>query len=121
MATYHYITGDILDGFDEVAQSIQRYIMPTSFGERVQLEEFGSYIPKILQKPLSADLVSVAIWSVTLAVELWEPRFKIKRVLANSTVDDWRAGKLNFTLIGDYRPRAHLGDFTVAREASINL
>ena len=107
-------TGKTLSGFADVAQKIFT-ICWTPIGVRVQREEFGSLIPKILlRENIDNRAFAIYYWCFCVAVELWEPRFKIKKLIPKDTVEKRRVGTLDVYAVGDYMPRAHLGDFTVA-------
>ncbi len=112
MAGVDRVTGRRLDGFPHVVQSIN-LIMTTRLGERVMRRHFGSSAFFLLGRLLTPDHV-VRFFSVyCLAVELWEPRFKIVRVVPIRTnVEDVRLGRFAFAIEGEYRPRGHLGDPT---------
>ncbi|WP_449255189.1 GPW/gp25 family protein [Bosea sp. (in: a-proteobacteria)] len=105
-------SGRVLDGWPHVVQSVN-VIMTTRLGERVMRRHFGSSAFSLLGRLLTADHI-VRFFSVyCLAVELWEPRFKIVRVIPIRTgVDDIRLGRFAFAVEGEYRPRGHLGDPT---------
>ena len=101
-------TGRILSGWPHVVQSLE-VIFSTRFGERVLREWFGSMVPAMLGENLTAETVlrtKLAIW---VAIEMWEPRFRITQIKSLSVT---RLGQYRLELEGEYRPRAHLGDFT---------
>lgn len=105
-------TGKPLAGFAHVVQSIN-LIMTTRLGERVMRRHFGSSAFTLLGRMLTADHVVRFFAVYCLAVEIWEPRFKIVRVIpVRTSVEDIRLGRFAFAVEGEYRPRAHLGDPT---------
>ncbi|MBX9740514.1 MAG: GPW/gp25 family protein [Beijerinckiaceae bacterium] len=104
--------GRPLDGFGHVLQSID-VIFSTSIGERVMRRHFGSSAPILLGRLMTANIVLRFFHLVAVALEIWEPRFKIARVTAvNSGPDQLRLGRFAFVIEGEYRPRGHLGDPT---------
>jgi hypothetical protein len=112
MAGVDRVTGRRLAGFSHVVQSIN-VIMTTRLGSRVMRRHFGSSAFSLLGRMLTADHI-VRFFSVyCLAIELWEPRFRVVRVVpVRTTVDDLRLGRFAFAIEGEYRPRGHLGDPT---------
>lgn len=104
--------GRPLESFAHVVQSID-VIFSTSIGERVMRRHFGSSAPILLGRLMTAKTVLRFFHLVAVALELWEPRFKIARVTAvNPGPDQVRLGRLAFIIEGEYRPRGHLGDPT---------
>lgn len=101
-----------LDGFAHVVQSID-VILATRIGSRVMRRHFGSSAVALLGRMLSADTIVQFFAVYALAIEIWEPRFRIVRVIPLATsVDDVRLGRFAFATEGEYRPRGHLGDPT---------
>ncbi|XOK12626.1 GPW/gp25 family protein [Agrobacterium tumefaciens] len=104
---------DAVSGVDIVAwphvlQSIQQ-ILTTRFGERVMREWFGSAVPNLLGENLTTKTVVAFFSAVSSAIEQWEPRFRVIRIIPESVGRD---GRLQVQIEGEYRPRALLGDFT---------
>ena len=58
---------------------------------------------------------------IATAIDLWEPRFRVRKITPSGTVDEIRLGKVGFLFEVDYRPRGHLGDFTVERVVNFGL
>lgn len=110
-------SGADLSGWPHVLQCLS-IIFATRFGERIMREWFGSMVPKALGEPLNTQTVVPFFAAMASAVEQWEPRFRITRVIPESVGRD---GRLMVTLEGEYRPRALLGDFTPdgARRVSV--
>lgn len=102
--------GRSLEGFAHVVQSID-VIFSTSIGERVMRRHFGSSAPILLGRLMTANTVLRFFHLVVVALEIWEPRFKIARVSAVTPgPDQIRLGRFAFVIEGEYRPRGHLGD-----------
>jgi uncharacterized protein len=110
MAGIDAATGRVLDGFAHVAQSV-RDILRTRVGTRLMRRDYGSDIPGMLDRPLNAATVVDATMAVAEALELHEPRFRLRlvEVLARGS-----NGILSIAVTGTWLPRAHLGDFTAA-------
>src|SRR5690606_7730535 len=104
--------GRPLEGFAHVVQSID-VIFSTSIGERVMRRHFGSSAPILLGRLMTANTVLRFFHLVAVALEIWEPRFKIARVSAvDRGPEQIRLGRAAFLIEGEYRPRGHLGDPT---------
>lgn len=104
-------TGMILTGWPHVVQSMG-VILTTHFGSRVMRRWFGSLIPALLGQNIGAAAVLRVTTAIFAALE-FEPRFALTRVRVLSNADELRTGRLRLELEGQYRPRGHLGDFTV--------
>lgn len=114
------MTGRVISGWDHVLQSLGVIFM-TYFGERVLVRWFGSFIPKILGQRMTPPVVLKFWTAVCVAIDLWEPRFKITQIRPAGTPEQMRLGVIGFTLEGVYYPRGHLGDFTPDGPRQITL
>lgn len=105
-------TGKLLTGFDHVVQSIH-VIFTTHLGERVMLRHFGAAGNVLLGRAMTPANILRFFALFTVAIETWEPRFKVTRVLPKKQeAETTRLGHLSFIIEGEYRPRGHLGDAT---------
>jgi hypothetical protein len=104
MADIDARTGEVLQGFAEVEQSLEK-ILTTAQGERVMREWFGNPGLRLLGENMTPETVLLWYTIVWTLVELFEPRFKIRRFETNEAT---RLGELDATMVGDYRPYAHL-------------
>lgn len=105
-------TGKTIVGWPHVVQSVE-VIFSTQIGERVMVREFGAGHPVLLGRAMTPDNVLRFFTLIVVALELWEPRFKITRVLPQpESAEQARLGRMSFVIEGEYRPRAHLGDPT---------
>jgi phage baseplate assembly protein W len=105
MAGVNATTGAPLDGFEHVEQSLNK-IFTTRQGERVMREWFGNPGLRLLGEnatPLTVLLWFTILWTL---IELFEPRYRVRRFAVN---DINRIGFGDFTIVGEYRPYAHLG------------
>jgi uncharacterized protein len=112
-------TGKVLTGWPHVVQSLE-VIFTTGYGERVMREWFGSFVPYMLGQNLVPETVVkfyVGLWT---AIEAFEPRFRVTRFLP---LEVTRTGRLRVQIEGEYRPRGHLGDYSVegARKVAFSL
>lgn len=109
------ITGQPLSGWDHVYQSLI-VILTTRIGERVMRRTFGSAVPGVLGRNLVPETMLKFYMAVAIAVELWEPRFRVRKfelAQGQNSADELRIGHIGIRMVGDYRPRALEGDFTV--------
>lgn len=102
-------SGADIAGWPHVLQCLET-IFVTRFGERVMREWFGSIVPAFLGESLNVQTVVPFFAAISSAIEQWEPRYRITRIVPESVGRD---GRLRIVLEGEYRPRALLGDFTV--------
>ena len=105
------LTGKPLEGWPHVVQSVE-VIFSTRIAERVMRRHFGSAGPVLLGRAMNVANVLRFWFLVTVALELWEPRFKVVRVLPKASAEEARLGHMAFVITGEYRPRGHLGDPT---------
>lgn len=106
-------TGRVLRDFDHVLQSLD-VIFETRLGELVMLRWFGSGLAELLGRRITPRVISAYITLLALAIKTWEPRLDVAAVKAiGNTTDNVRLGELSFEVQVYYRPRGHLGDFTV--------
>lgn len=102
-------TGGTIFGWAHVEQSL-RDIFFTRFGERIQREWYGSFVPGLLGRNITPAEVTPFFAAIASAIEQWEPRFRVTELLP---VEVTRNGELHIYMAGEYRPRAMFGDFTV--------
>ncbi|WPZ23107.1 GPW/gp25 family protein [Sulfitobacter faviae] len=98
-------TGAAVEGWDHVVQSIQT-ILTTRLNSRVFRREFGSEVPALVDAPMNDANVLALYVAVADALERWEPRFELTDV----AVEAAESGVMTMTLVGSYRPNAHIGD-----------
>lgn len=101
-------TGRILAGWPHVVQSLG-VIWTTRLNEREMRAWFGSEVAENLGRPLNLETGLRVRQALTVAAELWEPRFAVKRC---AFVEITASGRAGIRIDGEYRPRGHLGDPT---------
>jgi uncharacterized protein len=108
-------TGEIMIGWPHVQQSMALIFM-TRFHERILRRWVGSFVPHLLGESAVPRIITRFFWAIASAIDLWEPCYRIKRVLIPPTVTDdtIRLGNWEFDVQGVYMPRALVGDFTPA-------
>lgn len=109
-----------IDNLGSAIQSVET-ILGTSIGSRLMRREFGGGVLELLGRPLTPSLFSAWMQVVATAIDLWEPRFRVRRFLWSGSVEEIRRGHAALRLEVDFRPRGHLGDFTVDRVLSVSL
>lgn len=112
-------TGRPVSGWAHVVLSIEA-ILSTPFGSRVMRRWVGSLIPQMLGENLVPETL-LRFFTALYAALAFEPRFALTKIDILSSVDELRAGRLRMELQGVYRPRAHLGDYTVEGPRSVTL
>ncbi|ACA18493.1 GPW/gp25 family protein [Methylobacterium sp. 4-46] len=106
-------TGEPSRDLAHVAQAVQT-IFSTRLGERVMHRWFGGGLTELLGRRITPTLLSAYRMLLVLAISTWEPRLKVVRISATgNTVNAVELGQLKFSVICYYRPRGHLGDYTV--------
>lgn len=114
MPTLNRHTLKIIDGFDEILQSLE-IILTTPRGSRVMRRHFGVKMMRIVDKPIS-PLTLIDFYATIAEVALEEPRFRLEQ-MSLATDSDIANGQALFDLEGIWYPRGHLGDYSEARDA----
>jgi phage baseplate assembly protein W len=107
-------TGKLLAGWPHVMQSLL-VIFTTHFGERVLRRWFGSFVPKLLGQNMVPSTVLKFFTAICVAIDLWEPRYKVTSIVPYGSPEQLRTGEIGFSIEGVYRPRALSGDLTPER------
>lgn len=110
-------TGKPVSGWAHVVLCLE-CIFTTAFGSRVLRRWFGSLVPKVLGENIDPSTM-LQFFTALYAALAFEPRFTVSNIQVLSTADELRAGKLRLYLVGVYRPRALLGDFTPAGQQRV--
>jgi phage baseplate assembly protein W len=71
--------GKQLEYMDHLRQSIID-ILTTPIGTRVHRRDYGSILPRLVDRPVNTSLVQEVITGVADALEKWEPRVKLERI-----------------------------------------
>ncbi|WP_281978805.1 GPW/gp25 family protein [Pseudorhizobium flavum] len=113
-------TGKVIDNLGSAYQGVE-VTLTTRLASRVMRREFGGGAIELLGRLMVPRLFFAWQQLVATAIDLWEPRFAVRRVLPTGSVEQIRAGTAGLRIDADFRPRAHLGDFTVERVVSFSL
>lgn len=110
------ISGDgrVQTGWEHVVECIRR-ILSTELGSRVQRRDFGSLIPRLLDKPQNEETLvnfymatAEALYPRRVRGQWYgEPCFRLERCTLDASV----LGEVSLLISGSYLPRGHLGDF----------
>jgi phage baseplate assembly protein W len=111
------ISGGSLSDWDHVQQSIDR-ILTTPIGSRVMRRDFGSTVPDLVDAKMTRATVLSLYSAAAEAIEAWEPRYRLRSASIVSASAD---GTIALTLVGVYFPRGHLGDYSVAEDATARI
>lgn len=106
-------TGELIDNYDSAVQAVE-VILGTRLNSLVMLREFGGGVIELLGRLMTPALFGAFRTLIVASIDTWEPRFEVKRVDFHGEVDDVRLGRAEFSITVNWRPRGHLGDFTVA-------
>ena len=75
MAGMSRTIGDALGGFDHLRQSIAD-ILSTPLGTRVHRRDYGSRLPRLVDRPINQSLVADMVAACAEALDRWEPRLR---------------------------------------------
>lgn len=93
---------------EHLAQSIGD-ILSTPIGSRVLRRTYGSELPRLIDAPMNGETIVDLYMATAEALDLWEPRFKLRRVEVEQVV----RGALNLTLTGEVAGRDQVIDVQV--------
>lgn len=92
-------TGKALSGIEHLKQSVHD-ILSTPVGTRVMRRSYGSRLMYLLDNPMNKMLIAEIQMSVVEALNNYEPRIKVNRVI----VEGAEVGQVNLTIEGHYIP-----------------
>src|SRR5262252_10499015 len=88
-------TGKMITGWRHVEQSIE-VIFATPFHQRVLRRWVGSFVPHMLGESVVARVITRFFWAIVTSIDLWEPRYRIKRVfMMGNALSQWAPQTLN--------------------------
>ena len=90
-------TGGYLSDIDHLKQSIID-ILTTPIGSRVMCRDYGSDLFLLIDHPINKQLFPKIYASVALAIDRWEPRFKVNKI----TIVSIKEGHITLSLVGTY-------------------
>lgn len=98
--------------FPHALQSVE-VILSTPLYSRVMRRQFGGGLLELLGRMMSPRLMALFQQLLATSIDLWEPRFRVRRVRFKGSADEVRLGKAGVSIEVDWMPRALLGEFTV--------
>jgi len=113
-------TGKPIDNFQSALQGVE-VTLTTRLASRLMRREFGGGVVELLGRLTTPALFAAFQQLIGTAIDLWEPRFMVRRVGFTGTVDELRLGHGGLSIEADYRPNALSGDFTVERAVSFGV
>jgi hypothetical protein len=116
-------TGKLLGEWSHVLQSLE-VIMTTRIGSRLMRRRFGSEVPGILGQNMTPSTMLRFMTAYVVAVELWEPRFRVRRFsypAKTNGVEAIKQGRIGLVIEGDYLPNALQGDVTTVATKLVTL
>lgn len=91
--------GKRLAGINHLRQSL-RDILTTPIGTRVMRRDYGSRLFELVDAPLNRGTILQLYAATAQAIRRWEPRIRLTRVRAVSSVP----GRIELELTGEYLP-----------------
>lgn len=113
-------SGTLVDNFASACQGVE-VTFSTALGERVMRRHFGGGIVELLGRLTRPELFAAFMTLIAVAIDTWEPRFAVRHISFNGSVDELRTGRAGVEIELDYMPRGHLGDPRVERQVAISL
>ena len=98
MAGMSRTTGAALGGFDHLRQSIH-YILSTPIGTRVHRRDYGSRLPRLVDRPINNSLIAEMVAATAEALDRWEPRLRLNRIVIDTVTAE---GQIALSLDGYY-------------------
>lgn len=111
-------TGSHLTNFQSAKQGVQ-FILVTRIASVPLLREFGGGVVELLGRATTPSLFAAWKLLVATAIDLWEPRFRVRRVVVSGSIEELRRGEAKLKIEADWRPRYLLGDDTVERQVDL--
>jgi phage baseplate assembly protein W len=109
-----------IDNFRSALQGVE-VIFITRLGEMVMLREFGAGLIELIGRLVSEHLMAAFQQLIATAIDLWEPRFRVRQIRFEGSAEQIRLGVAKFGIEAEFRPSGHLGDFTVERMVNFSL
>lgn len=113
-------TGKVIDNFQSALQGVE-VVFTTRLGDRVMRREFGAGLVDLIGRLISVHLMMSFQQLIVTAIDLWEPRFRVRNILFEGSTDEIRLGIAKFGIEVEYRPGGHRGDDRVERLVNFTL
>ncbi len=105
-------TGLVIENYASALQSVE-VIFSTAIGERLMRRHFAAGLVELLGRAVTPPLFAAWQTLIAVGIDLWEPRFRVRGVYVGGSADTLRLGHASVRIEVDWRPRGHLGDFSV--------
>lgn len=113
-------TGKRISNLESAYQAVT-FTLSTRIGDVALLREFGGGVVELLGRAMTPALFAAWKQLIATAIDIWEPRFRVRRVVATGSAEQIRLGHAGLLIEADFRPRGHLGDQTVERVVKFGL
>ncbi len=115
-------TGKPIGNLESTLQSVE-IILTTRLRSRIMNRSFGAGIIELLGRKMTLPLFGMLRQLIATALNLWEPRLRVRRVGTSGTLDELRLGQATIVIGADYRPGALADppDLRVERRISFSL
>ncbi len=91
-------TGLPISNLESAYQSVEVILM-RRIGSLVGRREFGAGIVELLGRKMTPNLFAAFQSLIATAIDLWEPRFLVRRIIVTGTVDQIRLGHAGFQIL----------------------
>lgn len=71
--------GDAISDIEHIKQCVSDILL-TPLGTRVELRDYGSFIPELIDQPINATTMQLLRAATVMAINRWENRIKIETV-----------------------------------------
>lgn len=99
-------TGKVISNLESAYQGVE-VILSTRLGERWFRREFGGGVVELLGRAVTPSLFVAWQQLIGTAIDLWEPRFRVRAISVDGSTDAIRRGELKLSIEADWRPAAH--------------
>jgi phage baseplate assembly protein W len=106
-----------LSDWAHTQQSVRKILL-TPIGSRVMRRDFGSRVFDYIDSKMYSRNVLGLYAAAAEAIEIWEPRYRMTR---GSVTQATAGGVIQLDIFGTYYPRGHLGDYSIAEDASVRV
>lgn len=117
-------TGQVISNLESAYQGVE-VILTTRIGERWFRREFGGGIVELLGRAITPSLFVAWQQLIGTAIDLWEPRFKVRAISVDASSDAIRRGEVKLSIAADWRPNAHYAKddsrYSTAVDGTVNF
>ena len=103
--------GSFISELAHVYQSIEM-ILTTPIGSRVMRRDFGSLLPRLLDKPLNSQTITAMYAACNEALSTWEPRIEV--VATRMNLERAKEGIVDLTVVFRFAGEVYEREFGVS-------